>query len=158
MRHAALLALGTVVVLAACGGKKSGTTPDKDPGSDGPPPVTIQTLLGWGLQGYNPEATQPKTRVFLEVTDHHGATQSYPLEEVAAPCSVQVGNGADIITVLTCNLQGTGAEYRAVYRGNDVIVLRRWVRPDDDPAEAELSFQEISRVPVPTGSKVKPAA
>ena len=71
---------------------------------------------------------------------------------------MQTGNGGDIITVLTCNLQGTGAEYRAVYRGSDVIVLRRWVRPDDDPADVELSFVEISRVPVPTGSKVKPAA
>ncbi len=158
MRHAALLVLGTIVVLAACGSKKpKATSPDEGSGTD-TPVITVQTLLGWGLQGYNPEASQPRTKVFLEVTDHHGATQSYPLDEVAAPCSVQVGNGADIITVLTCNLQGTGAEYRAVYRGNDVIVLRRWVRPDDDPAEAELSFQEISRVPVPTGSKVKPAA
>lgn len=153
MRHAALCLLA----IAACGGKKTTVTPDPGTGSE-VPVVTIQHLLGWGLQGYNPEAAVPTTKVFLEVTDHHGATQSYPLEDVAAPCSVQQGNGSDIITVLTCNLMGTGAEYRAVYRGNDVIVLRRWVRPDDDPAEAELSFQEISRIPVPTGSKVKPAA
>jgi hypothetical protein len=155
MRHAALLLLA----IAACGGKKPTTTPEPDTGTGRDVPVvTIQTLLGWGLQGYNPEAAQPRTTVFLEVTDHHGATQSFPLEEIAAPCSVQQGNGDDIITVLTCNVQGTGAEYRAVYRGNDVIVLRRWVRPDDDPGEAELSFQEISRVDVPAGSKVKPAA
>lgn len=154
MRHAALLLLA----LAACGGKKTPTNPEPGTGTGTDVPVvTIQTLLGWGLEGYNPEAAVPKTKVFLEVTDHHGATQSFPLEDIAAPCSAQQGNGDDIITVLTCNLQGTGAEYRAVYRGNDVIVLRRWVRPDDDPAEAELSFQEISRVPVPSGSKVKPA-
>lgn len=155
MRFVALL----VIALAACGGKKKNPAnpePGTASGTD-VPVVTIQTLLGWGLQGYNPDAQVPKTKVFLEVTDHHGATQSYPLEDVAAPCSVQPGNGGDIITVLTCNVAGTGAEYRAVYRGNDVIVLRRWVRPDDDPADAELSFQEISRVPVPTGSKVKPA-
>ena len=74
-----------------------------------------------------------------------------------APCSIQPGNGADIITVLTCNVAGTGAEFRAVYRGKDVIILRRWVSPEDDPADAELSFQEGSRVPVPSGSKVKAA-
>jgi hypothetical protein len=156
MRTVVLVALVTV---AACGSKKPSTTPDpgSGSGSEEPPVITVQTLLGWGTQGYNPDAATPRTKIFLEVTDHHGATQSYPLGEIAAPCSPQPGNGADIVTVLACNLAGTGAEFRAVYRGNDVIVLRRWVTPDDDPAEAELSFQEVSRIPVATGSKVKPA-
>jgi hypothetical protein len=158
MRIALMAAL---LALTACGGKKSSTTPDERAagGGEDVPVVTAQMLIGWGTQGYNPEAQVPKTKVFLEVTDHHGATQSYPLEDIEAPCSPKAGNGGDIITALACAKEdGTGAEFRAVYRGNDVIVLRRWVRVDDDPAEAELDFQEISRIAVPTGSKVKPTS
>lgn len=149
-----------LVALAACGSKKPSTN-DPDPGTakgTATPVITAQTLLGWGTSGYDPEASAPKTNIFLEITDHNGATQSYPLGDIPAPCSPLAGNGGDIITVLQCNRDGNGAEFRAVYRGVDVIILRRWIRPDDDPAEAELSFQEVTRINVPAGSKVKPAA
>ena len=39
-----------------------------------------------------------------------------------------------------------------------IIVLRRNYTPDDDPADVELSFREVMRVPVPPGSSVKPAS
>ncbi len=147
--------------LLACGGKKpTSTTPgDGDgSGSGSGSVITAQMLIGWGAQGYNPESQSPKTSVFLAVTDHHGATQSYPLGEIPAPCQPTAGNGSDIITVLSCLQGGAGAEFRAVYRGGaEIIVLRRWVSPTDDPGDIELSFQEVSRVTVPTGSKVKPA-
>ncbi len=152
--------LAVFFAAAGCGGKQS-TTPGTGAGDgsgSGTGTVTVQTLLGWGTPGYNPESATPKTNVFLEVTDHHGATQSYPLGDIAAPCAAAAGNGGDIITVLSCLNAGSGAEFRAVYRGGaEIIVLRRWVATGDDPAELELSFQEVSRVPVPTGSKVKPA-
>jgi hypothetical protein len=152
------VAIGVALLaLAACGGKNKSTTPDKGTGGEDPPLPVARTLLGWGTAGYNPDAQVPKTKVFLEITDHNGATQSYPMGEIAAPCSPVPGNGADIVTVLQCNKDGTGAEFRAVYRGSDIIILRRWVTPEDDPAEIEMAFQEISRVPVPTGSKVAPA-
>jgi hypothetical protein len=159
-----LVMCGLVAAVAACGGKKSSTTPGGEGSGDGTGSgtgaiITAQMLLGWGTQGYNPEAATPKTDVFLEVTDHHGATQSYPMGDVPAPCTPAAGNGADIITTLVCVTNGTGAEFRAVYRGGaEVIVLRRWVSPEDDPGDIELSFQEVSRIPVPTGSKVKPAS
>lgn len=148
------------LVAAACGGKKTSTTPGDGAGTGTGEVVTAQMLLGWGMQGYNPESATPKTDVFLEVTDHHGQVQSYPLGGLPAPCSPAAGNGADIITTLRClQPDGTGAEFRAVYRGGaEIIVLRRWVSPTDDPGDVELSFQEVARVPVPTGSKVKPAA
>lgn len=148
------------LVAVACGGKKSSTTPSGDGDGTGGAVVTAQTILGWGVQGYNPESTTPKTNVFLEVTDHHGQMQSYPLGDIPAPCAPAAGNGADIITTLRCvTTDGTGAEFRAVYRGGaEIIVLRRWVNPGDDPSDIEFSFQEVSRVPVPTGAKVKPAA
>ncbi len=150
----------TAASLAACGGKKSSTTtPGDGDGTGAGPVITAQTLLGWGITGYDPESSTPRTDVFLEVTDHHGQTQSHPLGDVAAPCAPGAGNADDIITTLFCAKDGTGAEYRAVYRGGDeIIVLRRWVSPGDDPGDIELSFQEISRVPVPAGSKVKPAS
>jgi hypothetical protein len=159
-----LVTFGLVAAVAACTacGKKSSTTPSGDgdgTGSGTGAVVTAQMLLGWGMQGYNPESATPKTSVFLEVTDHHGATQSYPMGDVQAPCMPAAGNGADIITTLMCQTNGSGAEFRAVYRGGaEVIVLRRWVSPEDDPGDIELSFQEVSRIPVPTGSKVKPAS
>lgn len=157
MRSLLWLAPWLAVGVVACGGKKPSTTTPTGTG-DGEPVITVQTLLGWGTQGYDPEATAPRTKVYLEVTDHHGQTQSYPLEDVAAPCTAMAGNGADIVTALSCLQDGSGAEYRAVYRGADVIVLRRRVAPGDDPADIELSFQELTRVPVPAGSKVKPAS
>jgi hypothetical protein len=154
-----MVTFGLVAAVAGCGGKKSSTTPGGDGDGTGTGAVvTAQTHLGWGMQGYNPESATPKTNVFLEVTDHHGQMQSYPMGDVQAPCTPGAGNGADIITTLMCVQNGTGAEFRAVYRGGaDVIVLRRWVSPEDDPGDIELSFQEVSRIPVPTGSKVKPA-
>jgi hypothetical protein len=48
---------------------------------------------------------------------------------------------------------GVGAEFRAVYRG-DIIVLKRPVDPSDDPDEVEFLFREVLRVDVPVGSKV----
>jgi len=160
MSHA-VLAVSVALACAACGGKKSSTTPVESgegsgSGSAGPV-ITAQLLIGWGATGYDPASSAPRTNIFLEVTDHHGASQSYPMGTVAAPCAPVAGNGGDIVTVLSCVQNGSGAELRAVYRGVDVIVLRRTVSPDDDPADVELSFQEVSRVPVPTGSKVKPA-
>jgi hypothetical protein len=162
-----LVICGLVAAVVACGGKKSSTTPPGS-GSDGAGDgagsgtgaiITAQMLLGWGISGYNPESSAPKTDVFLEVTDHHGATQSYPMGDVAAPCTPGAGNGADIITSLLCLQNGSGAEFRAVYRGGpEVMILRRWVSREDDPGDIELSFQEVSRIPVPTGSKVKPAS
>ncbi len=151
----------TALVSGACGGKKTSTTPGGEgDGTGSGEVVTAQMLLGWGAGGYNSESSTPKTNVFLEVTDHHGQMQSYPLGDIPAPCSPAPGNGADIITTLRCaQPDGNGAEFRAVYRGGaEIIVLRRWVSPADDPGDIELSFQEVSRIPVPTGSKVKPAA
>ena len=53
--------------------------------------------------------------------------------------------------------EGCGAEFRAVYR-TQIIVLKRPVDPSDDPNDVEFLFQEVLRVDVPAGSKVGPAA
>lgn len=147
----------SIVLLAAvaCGGGKKSV---KEPagggsGSDEPPPVVAQTLLGWGRQA----ATGGKTNVFLEVTDHTGVTRSYPLGDSPVPCQPARGNGTDIITSLLCLADGSGSEFRAVYRNNEIIVLRRPIDPSDDPADIELSFREIERIGVPVGSKVSAA-
>ncbi len=147
-----------LVVAAGCGASHKPDPGDGSGDGSGPPPPTAQTLLGFAASGWDPTASLPKNRLFVEVTDHNGSTQSYPIGEVAAPCASGAGNGSDIVTTMRCDLAGTGAELRAVYRGGDVIVLRRNYLPGDDPAEAEFAFQEITRVPVPAGAKVRPAS
>lgn len=153
MRRASVLALA----LAACGGSHKPTTePGSGSGSgsgSGPVPVMDQTLVGWGRQVTPGGATN----VFVEVSDASGATKSYPAGSVPQPCEVIAASGADAVTGLRCVKDGVGFEFRAVYRG-DIIILRRAVDPSDDPADVELSFQEILRIDVPVGSKVGPAA
>lgn len=149
-----------VVALAACGGRQTpaGTGSGSGSGSgSGPAAPVAQTLLGFSANGYD-AANHPKSKIYLEVTNHNGAMQSYEVGEVDAPCTLGTGNGEDIVTTMRCDVAGTGADLRAVYRGGgDIIVLRRNYLPTDDPADVELSFREVMRVPVPPGASVKPA-
>jgi hypothetical protein len=150
-----------VVALAACGGTQKpaggggGGGSGSGSGSEAPQPIA-QTLLGFTANGYD-EALAKPSKVYLEITDHNGSTQSYPIDDIDKPCERTAGNGTDIITAMRCDLGGTGSELRAVFRGTDIIVIRRNYTPADDPADIELSFREIMRIPVPPGSSVKPA-
>ncbi len=162
MRLLSIVVLGLAVaacvltgcVLTGCKGKKPTTAGPNGSGSgSNPPSITAETTLGWGRQ----PATGGKTNLFLEVTDHTGKTDSYPLGDSTVPCQTATGNGTDIITTQRCLADGVGAEYRAVYRGAVVFVLRRPVDPSDDPADIELSFREVQRIDVPAGAKVRAA-
>jgi hypothetical protein len=143
-----------VMMLVAGCSKKASTTPVTATDT-GEPVITEQTLLGWGLQGH-PEASKPSTKIFLEVTDQHGNTKSLPVGEAAGACTPKPGNGTDIVIALACDQVMPGVELRAVYRGRDIIVLSRRLDEATDPTD-ELAFQEVTRVTVPTGSKVKAA-
>ena len=147
-----------VVALAACGGRQTPSDPAAGSGSgSGSSTTTAQTLLSFSATGYA-EGSAPKSKLYLEVTNQNGAMQSYPIGEVEAPCQPGAGNGKDIVTTIRCDVSGTGAELRAVYRGVDIIVLRRNYLPTDDPADVELSFREVMRLAVPPGTSVKPAS
>jgi hypothetical protein len=149
-----LLMIVVLGLVAGCGNKDKTTPPKTGSGSGSDlPEIVAETTLGWGRQ----PATGGKLNLFLEVTDHTGQTKSYPLGESLVPCQVAKGSGTDVVTSLMCLTDGMGAEFRAVYRANQIIVLRRPVDPSDDPAEIELSFREVQRVDVPVGSKVTAA-
>lgn len=157
VQHGMRALVVAVLAVAACGGgKKSSTSPGAGSGSGSgsavDPGVVAQTLIGWGRS--NPVAG--KIKVFVEISDHTGATKSYPVGEVANPCEVVAATGEDAVTALRCVVDGVGAEFRAVYRG-EIIVLRRAVDPSDDPADVELLFQEVQRIDVPVGTKVSAA-
>lgn len=158
MRYTRIMrTLFCVVALAACSGTQK-PRGDGDGSGSQPPPPAAQTLLSFGSSAYD-ATTHPQSKIYLEVTNHNGAMQSYPVGEVGAPCAPAPGNGDDIITTMRCDKAGTGAELRAVYRGTtEIIVLRRNYTPEDDPTDVELSFREVMRVPVPPGSNVKPAS
>ena len=149
MRAATLLVFAGAV---ACGGSPKPTTePGAGSGSGGAvdPGVVAQTLVGWGRQ----QAPGGKVDVFLEVADHTGASKSYPVGSATAPCEVVATTTPDGVTALRCVTAGVGTEFRAVYRG-DIIVLKRAVDPSDEPDEVEFLFREVLRVDVPVGSKV----
>lgn len=155
VQHGMRALVVVALAVAACGGgKKSSTSPGTGSGSGSTDPgVVAQTLVGWGRS--NPVGG--KINVFVEVSDHTGATKSYPVGAVTNPCEVIAATGEDAVTALRCVADGAGTEYRAVYR-NEIIVLRRAVDPSDDPADVELLFQEVLRVDVPVGTKVSAAA
>ena len=158
MRAATLLVFAGAV---ACGGSPKPTTePGAGSGSGAVDPgVVAQTLVGWGRQ----QAPGGKVDVFLEVADHTGASKSYPLGTTMGSCGVVPASGPDVVTALRCATDGVtalrcvtagvGTEFRAVYRG-DIIVLKRAVDPSDEPDEVEFLFREVLRVDVPVGSKV----
>jgi hypothetical protein len=144
-----------VIVVAACGGTQKPNGDGTGTGSATPPQPVAQTLLAFAATG----GGSSPSKIFLEVTDHNGSMQSYPIGEADPPCERTPGNGDDIITVMKCDASGTGVELRAVYRrGTEIIVLRRSYTPEDDPADVELSFREVTRIPVPAGAAVKPAS
>lgn len=156
MRSISITMVLVAGLLAACGGgkkdpKQAGDGDGSGEGS-GPPPPIAQTLLGWGQQ----PATGGKINLFLEVTDHTGASKSYPVGDVTVACQTATGKD-DVVTALVCLKDGSGAELRAVHRNAEIIVLRRAVDPADDPEDVELSFREITRVEVPVGAAVRPA-
>ncbi len=155
VQHGMRALLVVVTALAACGGgKKSPTAPGDGSGSGSAvdPGVVAQTQVGWGRS--NP--VNGKISVFVEVSDHTGATKSYPVGTVVNPCQVIAATGEDAVTALRCVADNTGTEFRVVYRG-ELIVLRRAVDPSDDPADVELLFQEVQRIDVPVGTKVTAA-
>ncbi|MBE7450182.1 MAG: hypothetical protein HS111_15160 [Kofleriaceae bacterium] len=155
---AALVA--ALVAAPGCGSKSKPASTPGDGDGDGPatPVITAQTLLGWGLTGRQPRGRDAHHQ---RLPRGHRSPRRHPeLPHGGGGGAVQPGRRQrrrhHHRAVLPARRQGRRVPRGLPRRRRDHRAAPLG-RPDDDPAELELSFQEVGRVPVPTGSKVKPA-
>lgn len=149
----ALLGACAVAALAACGPKQGGgaTPPPGGGGGDGPV-VTKAVVVAFGTQALGaPDADPPKTKIWLSVTDETGAARSHPVGEIDAGCTTEPGGDLDALGTLRCWWAGGGANFIAVARGGEVIVLRQWT---DEGMDELPDYEELTRVIIPAGAKL----
>jgi hypothetical protein len=143
------IAIPVVLALTACGHKTKGTTtPGEVP--DAGPILVKQTLVHFGTENTTPQADVPHTKIWLVVTNETGSAKNYPIDEIGSDCTSQPGGEMEALGTLDCQLDGTGASYIAVARGDEIILLRKAIRPGED----DNDYEELSRVQVPVGSKL----
>lgn len=149
MRRSLLL-----ICLAACGARHN---PPAGPGTGsasgtGSAEIVMQTLVHFAFENEGgADAPVPKTKIWVVVTDETGAAKSYPLDEIDSACSEKPGGEMEALGTLACLRDGKGANYIAVGRGTDIILLRQAVDPsDDEPSD----YEEMTRIEVPVGSKL----
>ena len=144
-------AIPLVLALAACPKKSGTTTPDgTGSGSDGPVLVK-QTLVRFGTENVAPpQSDNVRTKIWLVLTDETGSAKSFPMEEIDASCAAEAGGELEALGTLRCVKDGVGANYVAVARGSEIILLRQRVAPGED----DNDYEEQSRVAVPAGSKL----
>ena len=143
------IGIASLLALAAC--------PKKDaPTSDGTGPGTGTVLVKESIVRFGthndapPQAEIPKTKIWLVMTDETAAAKSYPVDEgIAADCAAEPGGELEALGTLRCVRDGVGANYIAVHRQDDVIVLKQNVAPGED----ENDYEELMRITLPIGSK-----
>lgn len=147
------LLLGAVLVLAGCPKNDAGGTTTTGGGSgtgtDQPIKATVVSFGTQNLAGI--EADTPKTKVWMSVTDETGSAKSFPIDEIAAECSAEVGGELGAVGTLRCWWAGAGANYIAVARAQDLIILRQWTEEGtDEPAD----YEELTRISLSLGARV----
>lgn len=150
----ALLGACALAALAACGSTQGGgSTPPTGGGDTGGGPVlTKAVVVAFGTEALGgPDADPPKTKIWLAVTDETGAARSHPVGEIDAGCSTEPGGDMGALGTLRCWWAGGGANFIAVARGGEVIVLRQWT---DEGMEELPDYEELTRVIVPAGAKL----
>ena len=146
------LLVAAALALVGCPKNDGGTTTTNGDGTDTGTEVVKATVVSFGTQDLGgPEADPPKTKVFLSMTDETGAAKSIPLDEIAASCSSEMGGELGAVGTLRCWYAGGGANYIAVARGQDLIILRQWT---DEGMEEPADYEELTRMPLPMGARV----
>jgi hypothetical protein len=141
------------LVLAGCPKKGGGDTtpPDEGSGSGVHQPIK-ETVVAFTVQDLaGPQGEVPKTKVWLALTDETGASKSIPIDEIAASCSAEMGGDLGAVGTLRCWYAGAGANYIAVARNTDLIILRQWT---EEGTEEPADYEELQRFPLPLGAKV----
>lgn len=147
------LLLGAALVLAGCPKNDGGTTTTggggDDDGTDQPIKATVVSFGTQDLAGLNAET--PKTKVWMSVTDETGAAKSFPVDEIAATCTAETGGDLGAVGTLRCWYAGAGANYIAVARNQNLIILRQWTQEED---EEPADYEELKQIPLPLGARV----
>ncbi len=152
-----LLWIAAALALAGCP-KKGGTTTTgtgtgtgTGSGTDVHQPIK-ETVVAFTVQNLaGPNAEVPKSKVWLALTDETGAARSIPLDEIAASCTAEMGGDLGAVGTLRCWYAGGGANYIAVARNTDLIILRQWT---DEGMDEPADYEELQRFPLPLGAKV----
>jgi hypothetical protein len=151
--HVAAVAL--LALIAAChrGGGATPTTPavsGGEPAGPGDAARVQATTVSFQVKSTGGDA--PSSAVTLWITDETGASRSYALGQVAAPCAAEAGGDMSALGTLRCALAGSGANFVVVARRGEFIVLRQaTAAADEEPAD----YIEQVRIPYPAGARLE---
>jgi len=148
-----LLIAAAALGLAGCPKGNGGDTTTGSGTGNGTDNQTIKaTVVSFGTQdlaGINSET--PKTKVWMSVTDETGSAKSFPIDEIAATCTAAAGGDLGAVGTLQCWYAGAGANYIAVARSQELIILRQWTEEGtDEPAD----YEELTRITLTLGARV----
>ncbi len=146
----------SLVLVAACGGKKSSTATTPTGTGSGSSSSTVMAKrisLSWGITPKGELAD-----VYLATTDETGKQVSHAVGTYKGTCApLKPAAEMNAITGVACTTSGGGTELHAVVQsGEEIIVLQMGTNPGVAPDP--MSRKEITRIKVPLGIAVEAAA
>ncbi|MDQ3368424.1 MAG: hypothetical protein M3680_23610 [Myxococcota bacterium] len=150
----------SLVLVAACGGKKSststaptGTGPATGSGTSSSTVMAKRISLSWGIT-----PTGDLADVYLATTDETGKQVSHSVGRYKGNCApFKPAAEMKAITGVVCTTTGGGTELHAVVQGGEeVIVLQLGTNPGVTPDP--MARKEITRIKVPLGIGIEAAA
>lgn len=142
-----------IVLVAACSGKskQETTTAGSDTGSA---IFAKKVAIGFGITQNGSSA-----EVFLQITDETGKQTSYPVGTYDGTCqSIAPGPEMKALAGVRCtSTTSTGStELHAVAADTEIVVLELHVEDGLEPDP--MAREEVTRVKVPPGAAILPAA
>jgi len=144
--------LMSLVVIAACSGKKSSTTTTgTGSGSGGGSAVLVKKIgLSWGIA-----ARGELSDIYLATTDETGKQVSHSVGAYKGTCvAFKPTPEMNAITGVTCTTGGGGTDLHAVVQGGEeIIVLMVGTNPGQAPDP--MARTEVTRIKIPLGIAVE---
>lgn len=141
----------------ACGTRRlAGSSPPGSwgPASGTPAPLQQVVAVSWVLEPLPDSGGVPQIRISLALTDETGATNIQSISQISGQCSKVAPVQKDAVIAVRCTHGDSGAQLEVRRFGAELVILRAPIFPD----EAELSFEEYQRFPIPHGAAVRAGA